>query len=210
MKTLSPLNELSLEDVLEGLDRRKRKAVQALFADADVDFVVVMESDDGARRNLLTVGPTLEYPDLASLEGVELDGLRAVAFANASDRREGKSGLFRTRSMERVELLEKQVGELRLEKQRVHGELSQALGAVEQLARERILLDEKAERLSSQAAEQSGFQAQLDEREAELLKMEEDLIDRMNQMMQKEAELEQWEENLFSRERRSVEAAKGA
>ena len=102
METLSPLSELSREDVLQGLDRSKKKAVQALFADPDVDFVVVMESADGARRNLLTVGPHLEYPDLASLEGVELDGLRAVAFANASGRREGKSGLFRTRSMARV------------------------------------------------------------------------------------------------------------
>jgi len=210
MRTCSALNEMSQDDLLESLDRNKKKAVQGLLDDVDVHFVVVMQSPDGGRRNLLTVGPNLEYTELASLEGLELDGMHAVAFVKATRKRSGKNTLFRTRSMERAESLETQVGELRLENSRLLDEVSKALRTAELVGQERILLKSKEDRLSRQHSEQAELQGQLDERESELVKMEEELMDRMHAMVQKEAELQQWEENMFARERKLAERLKQA
>jgi hypothetical protein len=208
MKDLKTLNEITQTALLNGLDRGKRKAVQVLFEDPDVHYVVLMQSGDGTRRNLLTVGPKLEYADLDSLAEVQIDGLRAESFVKVASKQGTRSPFFRTRSSERAEMLDTQVGELQLENKRLNAELVQALKAVNAVEQDRLSLKSKAEYLSDQESELEALQSQLHERETELLRMEEELMDRMNQMVQKEAELEQWEENLFARERRLVDAVK--
>lgn len=195
------MKEFSKDALLGGVDRSKRKAIESLFADVDVHYVVVLESPDTKRRNLLTVGPKLDYTSLEAVEGIELDGLQPVGFVDAMRHAAAKTSIFRSRASEQIEQLESIVVELRNENKQLHREVSQALKTVELVAQERILLKNKGERLNHQHEEQTSLQTQIDQREAELLKMEEDLMDRMNQLVQKEAELEQWEENMFARER---------
>ena len=194
------MKELNKETLLDGIDKSKRRTIEALLADTDVHYVVLLESSDKKRRNLLTVGPKLDYANLQAIEGIEIEGLHPVGYVQTT--KNTKTSIFRSRASEKVEQLENLVAELRLEKKRLHKEVDQALKTVEKAAEERIFLKEKKDRLARQHEEQSNLQDQIDQREADLLKMEEDLMDRMNLLIQKEAELEQWEEDMFARERR--------
>lgn len=195
------MKELSKDTLLGGVDRSKWKAVESLFADVDVHYIVLLESPDANQRNLLTVGPMLDYTNLEAIEDLELNGLRPVGFVDAMRNTAAKTSIFRSRASEQIEQLESILAELRSENKELQREVGQALKTVELVAQERILLKSKGERLNHQHEEQTSLQIQIDQREAELLKMEEDLMDRMNQLVQKEAELEQWEENMFARER---------
>lgn len=134
MKTINEIKELNKDTLLKAVGRSKRKVIESLLADVDVHYVVLLESQDMKRRNLLTVGPSLDYPDLDSIADLELDGLVPVAYVNAQSVA-SKHVLFRTRASEQIEQLEALVAELRKEKQRLHLEVDQALKTVEQVRR---------------------------------------------------------------------------
>ncbi|WP_269522986.1 hypothetical protein [Coraliomargarita parva] len=206
MESKTALKKLSKEELLSGLDRSKRKSVRLIFDNTEVHYLVLMESPDGHRRNLVTVGPNLELPNLEALDSLSFDGLVPVAYVSLETARTRRATkLFRTRGAETIQQLETEAGSLRLENQRLRSQLDALLkmsGAIEQ---ERLESGQRAEELARQHREQNEFRLQLAEREEELLKMEEQLMDRMHAMVQKEAELQQWEENMFARERKLLE-----
>ncbi|MDQ8207190.1 hypothetical protein QEH52_06705 [Coraliomargarita sp. SDUM461003] len=208
MSTDHTIREISRETLLKSVDRSKRKAVEALFTDRDVDYVVLLESPDRKRRNLLTVGPNLEYPDLTATFGLKIDDLEPSAYVSTQKGTLNKGPRFLSRAAGQIEQLESLISELRKEKKRLHLKLDQALKTVEIVTADRTTLEQLKRQLDQQQIEQASLQNQIDMREADLLKMEEDLLDRMNQLIQKEAELEQWEEDMFARERHLALATK--
>ena len=172
--------QLSRAETLKRVPRGRRKLLEQVCANPGVQYVVLFESDDASRRNLLTVGPDLDYTSVDDLAEVSINGMHAVGYVSSDEFQSASKSFFgRRRKSTGAHVAESSSADTTQE--------SEASYAVE----EPVGVDE--------------LRAQLETREQTLLRMEEDLISRMNQMLQKEAELEQWEEDLFTRERKLVE-----
>ena len=173
--------QFSRAEALKRVPRGRRKLLEQVCANPGVQYVVLFESTDASRRNLLTVGPSLDYTSVDDLAEVSINGMHAVGYVR-SDEFQGASKSFfgRRRKSTDTHVAESSLADTTQESEASYG-VEEPVGEGE-------------------------LRAQLETRERTLLRMEEDLIDRMNQMLQKEAELEQWEENLFIRERMQVES----
>lgn len=195
MNTLSALPIITKDYLLGGLDRKKRKSIESIAMDADVKYVVLLESEDQQKRTVLTVGPNLEYSDLDAVLSVSFDEMSPKGYVEASMIRSRKSFLFkRGPSVD----FQEQLDLLQAENEKLHMECSQ-------YSKHSRSLEERERKLLQQEEESAQVKVQLQSREVELLKMEEELMGHMNQLVQKQAEMEQWEEDMFARERAFAE-----
>ncbi|MGJ8637786.1 MAG: hypothetical protein ACSHYA_00195 [Opitutaceae bacterium] len=197
MNTLLDLKEIDKNCLLNGLDRTKRRSIESIMRDGDVHYVVLLESADKRRRNLLTVGPDLEYPTLDAVRNVEMDNLVPSAYVDNRNVKTRGSFLKSKASIENRRL-ERLVEQLQSENRDLKSKRFEAVSKLE-------ILERSEQNVNRLLIENRQMKMDLDQREREVHRMEEELMDHMNQLVHKQTEMEQWEENMFARERAFAE-----
>ncbi|MGJ8640788.1 MAG: hypothetical protein ACSHYA_15470 [Opitutaceae bacterium] len=194
--------EIPLREMLDGLSMNSRDAVDRLLEEIDVEYLVAFESPDGSNRQLIAVGPELEYSDFNEVSKMQIDDMFAAFYANAGLAK----GVRRLSDPQAEKELEEAFAQkLRQAEEKIAGLKERCIAA--EAANEALESEIEALRgASDEASFKKKFDqledrvAQVSYRDQELHIMEEEMVSRMNDYMEKVAELEQWEENLFHRE----------
>jgi hypothetical protein len=203
LKKVKLVKQIQQKELLKGMSSSRRKAVELLFDDADVHYLAILQ-DDEAQRKLLSVGPTLDYPDLDAVQNVEIDGMTLTAYVDCRSRDRRASQLFVSKASIRERGVKSALLAAEKDRRDALTKNAQLMSEVLRLEDENQGLKEKMESYADLIENRDELVQRielLDLRETELTRMEEALLTRMDQHLQKAAELEQWEENLFRRER---------
>ncbi len=170
------LPEISLEALKKGATRTHKRLIDKLSQDPDTQYLILIETSIEGTRKLITVGPKSQYQSIKSALNQTANDARAIAYL---DSRQTNTPAFKRNRFG-----------FKIKKPPTKSEESAI----------HTIFESQPNKPDNQENQLNQLQANLEEREIEITKMEEALIDRMNQHMEKTAELEQWEENLFHRE----------
>lgn len=200
MNKTDTFQSINRESLLAGLKRGTRKKVEALLNEPDIHYLAQIQNDEGSRR-LITVGPTLEFTTIeqviASLDSeFYLDGYY--------DNRTPELRINEAEEALRVQKdqnLKLRALCDRLEQEVVRSEERREITIREYSALEQKMKDKEEEFIRARKLRMEAEQELkcIKAREADLLKMEEALVEKMNLHVIKETEMEQREEDLFRR-----------
>ncbi|MGJ8652051.1 MAG: hypothetical protein ACSHX8_02145 [Opitutaceae bacterium] len=202
------MRETSLTELLDGLSITSRMSVEQMLEDIPIEYLVMFEAEDGSKRKMVAVGPTLEHTDIDEVAVMEFKGMKASYYADAkvattlqrlSDpdpepEPEPEPESDTSEMQAQLDSAEEMVAEL-------HVRLETAEAA-------RVALEAEIESMRPSSGDEAKLKRQLeevqdrltflDDREAELTQMEDEMVNRMNEYMEKIAHLEQREEDLLN------------
>lgn len=203
------MEEYTLRTALDSVSNEEKAGLLAAWERADVDCVVFYGSVGGAVSTFVPVGPGCDLRSLNKALRTTKDGKPPVAFlktvrmilAETDEKVQEVRGKLRLLEQEELSLRERiRIGREHLEA--ISRESGNGLGpsiSKEELTTTLNAIRSEEDRIEAARAALEFERKNLEEREAHILEVEENLIDRLNELSVREAEIEQREENLADR-----------
>lgn len=207
---------------LNSLPQEKHAEVKAMFEDPTVHQAIILIENEGDQRQVLPIGPNLEYKDASKLAPDSFEGMRAIAIVDATKPYPDLTKVHSPRPRSTVTMQSSKLKslsnptystsqntiaapQLEAKIKELKRSLAEERGKVMLQEQTIAELQQRIEQIENKQQDESELNplddSMLDDREQSVLKAEEDLINRLTYLMEKEAELEQFEENLNYRER---------
>lgn len=192
------MRETLLTELLDGLSVTSRMSVEQMLEDIPIDYLVMFEAEDGSKRKMVAVGPTLEHTDIDAVAVMKFKGMRASYYADAKV----------ATSLQRLSEPEDDMSEMQAQIDLAESLVAELQDRLEVAETARIALEVEIENMRASSGDEEKLKRELeevqerlsflDDREAELTQMEDEMVHRMNEYMEKIAHLEQREEDLIN------------